>query len=52
MSAQQKTDRRLWWLLGAAAAASLFWLVATVGLVGSAMEAQEREAVWQTVGTG
>jgi DNA polymerase III subunit epsilon len=50
MSGQKKTDRRLWWLLGAAAAASLLWLVATVGLVGSAMEAQEREAVWQTVG--
>jgi DNA polymerase-3 subunit epsilon len=50
MSAQQRTDPRLWWLLGAAAAASLVWLVVTVTLIGSAMELQERQAVLQTVG--
>jgi DNA polymerase-3 subunit epsilon len=50
VSAQQKTDPRLWWLLGAAAIASLAWLAATFGLVASAMEAQERQAVLQTVG--
>ncbi len=50
MSAQQKTDPRLWWLLGAAAAASLVWLAITFGLIGSAMDAQERQAVLQTVG--
>ena len=50
MSAQQKTDPRLWWLLGAAAVASLGWLAVTFGLVASAMEAQERQAVLQTVG--
>ncbi len=50
MSRQKKTDPRLWWLLGAAAVASLLWLAVTFGLIGSAMEAQEREAVLQTVG--
>ena len=50
MSLQKKTDPRLWWLLGAAAVASLLWLGATFGLIGSAMEAQERQAVLQTVG--
>ena len=42
--------RGLWWLLGAAAAASLVWLAITFGLIGSAMDAQERQAVLQTVG--
>lgn len=50
MSAQQKTDPRLWWLVGAAALASLAWLVVTFGLIGSAMDTQERQAVLQTVG--
>ncbi len=50
MSLQKKTDPRLWWLLGAAAVASLLWLGATFGLIGSAMDAQERQAVLQTVG--
>lgn len=50
MSAQQKTDPRLWWLLGAAAVASLAWLAVTAGLIGSAMDTQERQAVLQTVG--
>ena len=50
MSAQQKTDPRLWWVLGAAAVASLAWLAVTAGLIGSAMDAQERQAVLQTVG--
>ncbi|MGI9215694.1 MAG: exonuclease domain-containing protein [Hydrogenophaga sp.] len=50
MSAQQKTDPRLWWLLGTAAVASLVWLGITFGLIGSAMDAQERASVLQTVG--
>lgn len=50
MSAQQKTDPRLWWVLGAAAVASLAWLAVTAGLIGSAMDALERQAVLQTVG--
>jgi DNA polymerase III subunit epsilon len=50
MSLQKKTDRRLWWLLGGAAVVSLLWLAATVGLIGSAMEPLERQAVVQTVG--
>ncbi|MGM9426630.1 exonuclease domain-containing protein [Hydrogenophaga sp. MI9] len=50
MSGQKRIDRRLWWLLGGAAGASLLWLAATLGLIGSAMDAQERQAVLQTVG--
>jgi DNA polymerase-3 subunit epsilon len=50
MSAQQKTDPRLWWLMAAAALASLAWLAVTFGLIGSAMDALERQAVLQTVG--
>ncbi|MFP8777667.1 exonuclease domain-containing protein [Hydrogenophaga sp. RWCD_12] len=50
MSGQKRIDRRLWWLLGGAAGASLLWLAATFGLIGSAMDAQERQAVLQTVG--
>ncbi|MDP2264242.1 MAG: exonuclease domain-containing protein [Hydrogenophaga sp.] len=50
MSGQKKTDQRLWWLLGAAAVASVGWLLATFGLVGSTLEAQEREAVWSLLG--
>ena len=50
MSAQQKTDPRLWWLVAAAALASLAWLAVTFGLIGSAMDTLERQAVLQTVG--
>jgi DNA polymerase III subunit epsilon len=50
MSLQKKTDRRLWWLLGGAAVASLLWLAATFGLIGSAMDGNERRAVLETVG--
>jgi DNA polymerase III subunit epsilon len=50
MSAQQKTDPRLWWLVAAAALASLAWLAVTLGLIASAMDIQERQAVLQTVG--
>ena len=50
MSGQKRIDRRLWWLLGGAAGASLLWLAATFGLIASAMDAQERQAVLQTVG--
>lgn len=50
MSAQQKTDRRLWWLLGVAALLSVVWLLATLGLVGSTLEPAERTAVWSLLG--
>ena len=50
MGRQKKTDRRLWWLLGAAAAASVAWLVATLGLVGSTLEPDARQSVWDLVG--
>ena len=50
MSAQQKTDRRLWWLLGAAAALSVLWLLATIGLIGATLETDDRATVWSLVG--
>lgn len=50
MSAQQRTDRRLWWLLGAAAALSLLWLFITFGLIGSTFTAEERAGLWQRMG--
>jgi DNA polymerase III subunit epsilon len=50
MSGQQKTDRRLWWLLAAAALASVAWLLATVALVGSTLADGERETVWELLG--
>jgi len=50
MSAQQKTDRRLWWLLGVAAVLSVAWLLATLGLVGSTLEPTERTTVWGLLG--
>jgi len=46
MAAQKKTDRRLWWVLAAAAVASVAWLAATLGLVGSTLEPQQRQTVW------
>jgi DNA polymerase-3 subunit epsilon len=50
MSAQQKTDRRLWWLLGVAALLSVVWLLVTLGLVGSTLEPTERTTVWGLLG--
>ncbi|MFP5467104.1 MAG: exonuclease domain-containing protein [Gammaproteobacteria bacterium] len=50
MSAQQKTDRRLWWLLGGAAAMSVLWLLATIGLIGSTLAPGDRSTVWALVG--
>ena len=50
MSGQQKTDRRLWWLLAAAALLSVAWLLATMVLVGSTLEAAERTTVWALLG--
>ena len=50
MSAQQKTDRRLWWLLGVAALLSVVWLLVTLGLVGSTLEPAERTTVWSLLG--
>lgn len=45
MSGQQKTDRRLWWLLGAAALLSVLWLLATFALIGSTLSGEERSTV-------
>lgn len=50
MSAQQKTDRRLWWLLGVAALLSVVWLLVTLGLMGSTLEPVERTTVWNLLG--
>jgi DNA polymerase-3 subunit epsilon len=50
MSAQQKTDRRLWWLLGGAALLSLAWLLATMVLVSATLEPDERQTVWALLG--
>lgn len=50
MSAQQKTDRRLWWLLGGAALLSLAWLLITMALVGSTLEPGARQTVWALLG--
>jgi DNA polymerase-3 subunit epsilon len=50
MSGQQKTDRRLWWLLGVAALLSVAWLLATMALVGSTLEAGQRSTVWALLG--
>jgi DNA polymerase-3 subunit epsilon len=50
VSAQQKTDHRLWWLLGAAALVSLAWLLATMALLGATLEASARQTVWALLG--
>jgi DNA polymerase-3 subunit epsilon len=50
MSAQKKTDRRLWWLLGAAALGSVLWLLATLGLIGSTLDSDQRGAVLGLLG--
>jgi len=50
MSGVRKTDRRLWWLLGVAAAVSLGWLTLTFALVGSTLEGAQRAALGQMIG--
>ena len=50
MSAQQKTDRRLWWLLGGAALLSVAWLLATLALLGATLEPDARQTVWALLG--
>lgn len=50
MSGQQKTDRRLWWLLGGAALLSMAWLLATMALVGATLEPDARQTVWALLG--
>lgn len=50
MSGRKRTDRRLWWLLAAAAAVSVAWLLATFALVGATLEPGERDAVWGLLG--
>jgi DNA polymerase-3 subunit epsilon len=50
VSAQQKTDRRLWWLLGGAALLSLAWLLVTMALVGATLEPGARQTVWALLG--
>lgn len=50
MSAQKKTDRRLWWLLGAAALGSVLWLLVTLGLIASTLDGDQRGAVLGLLG--
>ena len=50
MSAQQKTDRRLWWLLGGAALLSVAWLLVTLALLGATLEPDARQTVWALLG--
>ena len=50
MSGQQKTDRRLWWLLGGAALLSVLWLLATMALVGATLAPDARQTVWALLG--
>ena len=50
MSGQKKTDRRLWWLLGVAGLVSVAWLLATLGLLGSTLEPDDRAVVWGLLG--
>jgi DNA polymerase III subunit epsilon len=50
MNPQKKTDRRLWWMLGAAALVSVLWLGATFGLLGATLEPDARQTVWTLVG--
>lgn len=50
MSAQQRTDRRLWWLLAAAAILSIGWLLLTFVLVGSTLEPAARAGVAELLG--
>lgn len=50
MSAQQRTDRRLWWLLAAAAILSIGWLLLTFVLVGSTLEPAARSGVAELLG--
>ncbi len=50
MSRQKKTDRRLWWLLGAAAVVSMAWLLATFGLIASTFTPEQRSEVLGLLG--
>jgi DNA polymerase-3 subunit epsilon len=50
MAGPRRTDRRLWWLLGVAAAVSVVWLLLTFWLIGLTLEAVAREAVWSLLG--
>ena len=50
MAGQKTTDRRLWWLLGAAALMSMVWLMLTIGLLGLTLEDDARQTVWGLLG--
>jgi len=50
MASHKPTDKRLWWLLGVAAAVSVLWLLFTLWLIGASLEAAERATVWALVG--
>jgi DNA polymerase-3 subunit epsilon len=50
VSGQQKTDRRLWWLLGGAALLSVAWLLATMALLGATLAPEARQTVWALLG--
>ncbi len=50
MAVPRRTDRRLWWLLGVAAAVSVVWLLLTFWLIGSTLDAEARDAAWILLG--
>ncbi|MBD3892972.1 exonuclease domain-containing protein [Hydrogenophaga sp.] len=50
MSAPRQTDRRLWWLLAAAALLSVAWLLLTLALLGATLPADARATVWALLG--
>ena len=50
MPGPRRTDRRLWWLLGVAAAVSVAWLLLTFWLIGSTLEDEARATVWGLIG--
>lgn len=50
MAGPRRTDRRLWWLLGVAAAVSVVWLLLTFWLIGSTLDPQAREVAWSLLG--
>lgn len=50
MSGAKKTDPRQWWLLGTAGAASVLWLLVTVGLLWATLAPEARQTVWAVLG--
>ena len=50
MAGSRRTDKRLWWLLGAAAGVTVIWLLITFWLVGSTLATNVREVIWSLLG--